>query len=348
MSENQNKDNEKNSLCNVWWFLGLTVFCSLITWYFMQKANTRLETTHAIIINHQTKSIEGLDSLISLYRNMQKDSVSKTSNDCLEQLYNQLIKIAKNSEEIYSSERISNLLESELAKIQSEYEVLNLWCALLTVVFLIFSFFSIFKANEMANQSEDALKSMRTIERDVQTKSESIDEKIKEANRKIENLTNSITGIETRQKELSNIVENFGNNEIKEIQNHVNRFMTLKKEIDDLNNTAKEDIQNLTINLKKELEDKAESSINNNKATIIDTVKLYFDKNAETFNSKIDGLTKSIDKIYRDFQDFAKDDIDKVALAAEAAEEENDTDLDEYESIEDYNNDNSGDQPLNA
>lgn len=221
----------KINLYNVWWFLAIAVICSLAAWIVMCKANDRLEATHNTIITHQQSSINSIDSLLKIYWRSQTDSIRKTNDTLTQQLNSQLIKIAQSAAENSNSERITNLLESELSKIQNEYEVLNLWCALLTVVFLIFSFFSIFKANEMANQSEESLKNIRIVAREVQSKSDSIDEKIRNANERIDTVSTSISTMESAEKNLSTKYETLKDTELSSISKRVDE---LKKEFEKL------------------------------------------------------------------------------------------------------------------
>lgn len=48
---------------------------------------------------------------------------------------------------------VKSLLELQFNKIQNEYETLEIWTALLTIVFLIFSFYSLFKSERFEEQS---------------------------------------------------------------------------------------------------------------------------------------------------------------------------------------------------
>ena len=73
-------------------------------------------------------------------------------------------------EESASSLQIANiqaetkaLLELEFNKIQNEYETLALWASILTVVFLIFSFYSMFKTDELLQQGKNGLKELNAI-----------------------------------------------------------------------------------------------------------------------------------------------------------------------------------------
>ena len=58
------------------------------------------------------------------------------------------------------------LLELEFNKIQNEYETLALWAGILTIVFLIFSFYSMFKTDELLNQGREGVKELSSLKVD--------------------------------------------------------------------------------------------------------------------------------------------------------------------------------------
>lgn len=58
-----------------------------------------------------------------------------------------------------------DLLQMQFAKIQHEYEALEIWCGILTVFFLIFSFYSLFKTDDLVNQGKEGLKQLIGIRR---------------------------------------------------------------------------------------------------------------------------------------------------------------------------------------
>lgn len=65
-----------------------------------------------------------------------------------------------------------DLLELQYAKIQHEYESIQIWYGILTVIFLIFSFYSLYKVDDIIRQGKDGLKELDHIR-------EQGDEKIK-------------------------------------------------------------------------------------------------------------------------------------------------------------------------
>ena len=58
------------------------------------------------------------------------------------------------------------LLELEFNKIQNEYETLALWAGILTVVFLIFSFYSMFKTDELLKQGREGVNELSNLKRE--------------------------------------------------------------------------------------------------------------------------------------------------------------------------------------
>lgn len=293
----------------VWTFVALIICCSIITWYIMHNANKQLATTHTIIIEHQKKSIASTDSIINYYLNLKTDSLECIGSEQIEQLNNRLLAVVQSVSENKNNERIENLLETELSKIQHEYEVLNLWCALLTVVFLIFSFFSIFKANEMANQSEDALKNMRQIEREVQRKYDSLINKIRKGQEKIGELTQTITTLEdTKIPAVKTQIEKILKDNEEKINAHVkNSISEITQHSDDKKSEFRLTVENEIKSLKPQIER---------------GVNEYLSSKDDSSIAKIESLSKSVAKLEADISELIKGDIFKEAIESDHSDEQ--------------------------
>lgn len=86
-----------------------------------------------------------------------------------------------------------DLLELQFSKIQHEAQSLQIWCGILTIVFLIFSFYSLFKTDELLQRGRDGLKELSEMKIEGDTK---IAEMIKEGTTKISDFkTNSNNAI---------------------------------------------------------------------------------------------------------------------------------------------------------
>lgn len=55
------------------------------------------------------------------------------------------------------------MIDLHLDKIEHEYSNITLWAAVLTILFLVFSFYSVYKADELIKQGTDSLKEIRRI-----------------------------------------------------------------------------------------------------------------------------------------------------------------------------------------
>ncbi len=61
------------------------------------------------------------------------------------------------------NEQTKTMIDLHLNKIEHEYSNITLWAAVLTILFLVFSFYSVFKADELIKQGTDGLKEIRRI-----------------------------------------------------------------------------------------------------------------------------------------------------------------------------------------
>lgn len=69
-----------------------------------------------------------------------------------------------------------SMIELEMTTIQNEYETLGIWAGIMTIVFLIFSFYSLFKTDDLVKQGKEGLQELTAIK-------EKGDSKIKEFER---------------------------------------------------------------------------------------------------------------------------------------------------------------------
>ena len=71
-----------------------------------------------------------------------------------------------------------DLLELQYAKIQHEYESIQIWYGILTVIFLIFSFYSLYKVDDIVKQGKDGLKDLDQIKEKADGKIQSLGDEI--------------------------------------------------------------------------------------------------------------------------------------------------------------------------
>ena len=87
------------------------------------------------------------------------------------------------------------MLDLHLNKIEHEYSNITIWAAVLTILFLVFSFYSIFKMDELIQQGNEGVKDIRQLHTNGENLINSISEKGKETfknvDEKLKNLVNS-------------------------------------------------------------------------------------------------------------------------------------------------------------
>lgn len=91
--------------------------------------------------------------------------------------------------------QIKGMLEIQLDRIRDEYETLALWGGIITVVFLIFSFYSLFKTEDFTRQAQQTLNGLEYMREEAEDETKGIDAKVKQAKQDIDKelqLTNSL------------------------------------------------------------------------------------------------------------------------------------------------------------
>lgn len=296
-------------------FLLFVVILIIIAICFVNYENTSLRNSHLRIVEAHENSIAEqnriLDSVHTLLKDTTYSAPSKETISLLSDIARTL-----NSNEIEKT--TTHLLELEFNKLQNEYVGINIWCGLLTVVFLIFSFYSFFKTNEMTEKGEKSYEQIKAIENEINQKPKQLDKKVEEAEK---NLNNQVSQIQTkaseklksireqiseRQKELNsiqtqaNVVQSNLNNFEREINN---KKIELQNFVDEKQNQIDENFENLT----KSVQDGIKQSILNEIQNLRTTVNIL--------QGDIKALTQSLE-----FEEF----LNESMLSIEDPEDETD------------------------
>lgn len=212
-----------------------------------------------------------------------------------------------------NNQKTLHLLELEFTKIQSEYEVLNLWCALLTIVFLIFSFFSIFKTNEMSRQGEEALTRLGQISSEAQRKSASIDSQVAAAERRVNEHTNRLSNDASRS--FADLSTN--------INDQVNTIQSLKADI----SAIQTDLRNFPEKI-SESETRLQTIIDDKEHTINQYIETHFEAEKRAF---ILEMRQQIDRN----SEFIKDILVRIERIPTSDTVSKDTSIDESDEEDD-------------
>lgn len=188
-------------------FFIITFVCIAIINITFSCKDSRFEKSHKKIVKNQMAQIDSVKSVLKTIHNNAQNAFSINEakiqklisdsiltkipnlNDTQQAVLNKYIKaviIASTSELAYKDwtkelnivlgqkemsqiqQESKTLLELEFSKIQSEYEAMELWAAILTIVFLIFSFYSLFKTDDMVKQGKEGLKEIGDIKKESQ------------------------------------------------------------------------------------------------------------------------------------------------------------------------------------
>lgn len=129
------------------------------------------------------------------YKSNQKDIVDLHEKYCKEiQNFAQKGAVVKDScyyindlvlQKIHESQQnVSQLLELQFNKLQSDFTILSLWASVLMIVFLVFSIYSVFKTDELMKQSRDVLQRADEAAGDVGEKMVKIKEHLEQESKK--------------------------------------------------------------------------------------------------------------------------------------------------------------------
>lgn len=207
----KNKNNQKVSDKFFWFVLISTVIFALAQVYNCCKAKERQDRILGILLDSKTVSnshdrdvINYSDSSVvdSNFLN-KRDSLQSSKKDTIVFLEKENKDPELNTSPNITStiENIEKLLHLEFAKIQEERNALTLWIGIITVVFLIFSFYSMLKSDDLVRQSREGLNKIqdcnfavneikRKWEEKLNNIDEDLDEKLKSLDKKFTELKN--------------------------------------------------------------------------------------------------------------------------------------------------------------
>lgn len=213
------------------WFFLTTLLCAVFTICAFIRCHSHFVDSQNKIVANQTAQTIAIDSLLTSFReavkthsdnkeqivkqiiadsiivklpklnNVQQKAIQQYLEATLIASTNEMsyATLLKDLEATLATKQLSqiqddtkSLLELEFNKIQHEYEALALWGGILTIVFLIFSFYSLFKTDQLAQQGQSALEKIDQIRERAEEKASKIDEKaLQLINRTEQKLTNN-------------------------------------------------------------------------------------------------------------------------------------------------------------
>jgi len=156
MAGKSEKTNKRNPI--VYWFCGIIGFTLiLLIGYLCFSIKTLAESQERIVTEH-VRHIAKVDSLFYEI----KEVVLSNDSGKIANAPTLLSQLQKDSalfkrEILLSQEEMNNLVELHLDKIENDYAQIGIWGGVLSVIFIIFGFFAIFKLEETKSDAQRIL-----------------------------------------------------------------------------------------------------------------------------------------------------------------------------------------------
>ena len=142
--------------------ISLIVVFIILTSYLWCSLNGMKDSQEKIVSEH----INHVLKVDSLYNEMRISLIDTDSikNEGLQVLLSQLQKDSEmsNKELLISQNEINSLLTLHLDKIENDYAQIGIWGGILSIIFLIFGFFAIFKIEETKADAKNTLGEVKT------------------------------------------------------------------------------------------------------------------------------------------------------------------------------------------
>lgn len=207
MGKKENKTSNRNPI--VYWFC-VTIFFILILLvsYLCHSTKTLTESQERIITEH-VRHIAKVDSLFFDL----KEVVLSSDSDKIINAPVLLSQLQKDSavfkrEILLSQEEMSNLVEMHIDKIENDYAQIGIWGGVLSVIFIIFGFFAIFKIEESKSEAKDVLNEVKELGRNASKEVEKLQNQATNLDSSLTKIRqDSNTFLETKTKELQSLVE---------------------------------------------------------------------------------------------------------------------------------------------
>lgn len=310
MDEQENakkKDRDKDFRRSWSWFLALSALVTVLTicaFYFWHSNNACRQDR---IFELCRTNVELSDSLLKSAHKELLDSLRDNPGVLLAD-YQILERMSSVSADLAERHSAVAILEIEANKIQNQYEALGIWGAIITILFLIFSFYSLFKSEQLRKEGVEALEYLRGISQKASEDKHKIDSYSSDANTRLDKLdkdaSNKLEAIrqdadsklETLGKSIAELFANVSNIE----QRVADIIESSKKQIEEVNGVESD-------SLKKYIDSCLETLANENRA---EYAKLDFGLSSlqETLHGIDEHLRELDDAIFLNTEDGTSDD----------------------------------------
>lgn len=239
------------------------------------------------------------DSIItSVLNDTQNLSYSQSDNLCMifkahfnemesiHQEYNERLlrdSLRLNTERELLNGQTKTMIDLHLDKIEHEYSNITIWAAVLTIIFLVFSFYSIFKIDELIQQGDDGVKEIRQLKKQGQ---QTIDELNVKGNKILEDTGNKLKILMIQQRRTMEYSNREFEQKREELDRRYNESVQMLTQVQDQFNAS---ARNLMRGFETQIEE-----FRNDKEKEFDTLQREFRRLVEEANSFLNQLKSEI------------------------------------------------------
>ena len=221
------------------------LFCSLITMKDSQKA----------IVDEHINHVARIDSVFNDMKCVilsNDTSVIKNTQALLTQLHNDSAMFRR--EVLLSQKEMNSLISLHIDKIENDYAQIGIWSGILSVIFIIFGFFAIFKIEETKTDANRILKDVEGQAGQASNKIGELQNQAAELNKYINSTKLECnTFIADRAKEFEELTKDIRGLDIEKVKQLINDIETNKNNYQwsvDMMNNQLEKLEELMNNLK--------------------------------------------------------------------------------------------------
>lgn len=208
----ENKTSNKNPI--VYWFCGI-IFLTLILLiaYLCHSTKILAESQEKIVTEH----VRHIAKVDSLFFDM-KEVIFSCDSGKIANAPVLLSQLQKDSalfkrEILLSQEEMSNLVELHIDKIENDYAQIGIWAGVLSVIFIIFGFFALFKIEESKKDAKDVFENIKAQSNTT---------------------TGQINELQSQASELNTFLNEIRNEGTSFIQRKTEEFEELKKKLNNI------------------------------------------------------------------------------------------------------------------
>lgn len=215
----------RNSNIIVYCFCGVFIVTLVILTGYLCHSTETFKNSQEKIVNEHVKHITRVDSIFSDMKTvlLSNDSVTIVNAQALlSQLQNDSALLRR--EILLSQKEMNHLVSLHIDKIDNDYSQIGIWGGLLSIIFLIFGFFAIFKIEETKTEARNVL--------------DEVEKKEEEAMGKVQELQGQATKLSDSINSIRKNGENF-------IKDKTNEFNKLKKSINDAQTQSEERLKRI-------------------------------------------------------------------------------------------------------